>query len=201
MAATEGLSGCTACSSNTVAPVDGLSACQTCPAGSVTINSDFTQCVACGPGEYQVGNTCTACPDGYYRSGDATPENNVCKPIPAGYRERKTAAAGGDLTTVDAAAAKSEIVPCEKGTVSYWDADPTVFNSGSPVARHPARTSSTTCEACATRFYAPRVGMQKCLACKAGYVPSQSAVSNAIQGPDGCTALATNEYRDFYSDA
>ena len=31
-------------------------------------------------------NSCTACAIGTYRAGDATPENNVCKPIPAGAR-------------------------------------------------------------------------------------------------------------------
>lgn len=27
---------------------------------------------------------CELCPEDTYRAGDATPENNVCKPVPAG---------------------------------------------------------------------------------------------------------------------
>ena len=36
-------------------------------------------------------NTCLPCADGYYRSGDASANNNVCRKIPGGKR------AGGGL--------------------------------------------------------------------------------------------------------
>lgn len=42
------------------------------------------------PGKYatKVGqsayHTCELCEDGYYRSGDASSTNNVCRPIPSG---------------------------------------------------------------------------------------------------------------------
>jgi len=42
---------------------------------------------SCSPaGSFLEGPTkvCELCPLDTYRSGDATPENNVCKPVPAG---------------------------------------------------------------------------------------------------------------------
>lgn len=140
--------------------------------------------ICSGPGTYyKEGTTCTACPDGYYRTGDASPENNKCRPIPAGYRERITAAGGGDPSGTDAIAAKSEIVPCSKGTYSAWSGD--ASDPENPATRTP-NASPTTCQACTGRMFAPRVGMQQCLACKAGTVPTKSVGS--LLGPDQCSS-------------
>ena len=51
---------------------------------------------------------CTACTKYTYRSGDAAPENNVCKKIPAGYKEKS------------GVPARTEIDLCGKGSVSFW---------------------------------------------------------------------------------
>lgn len=129
-----------------------------------------------GPGTYSDGTACQPCDDGKFRSGDATPENNECKPIPAGYREKLVSGEG-------AAAAKSEIVLCEIGTYSAW-------SSGT---RDPA--TSTECATCTLNTYAPRKGMQKCVACKAGTIPDQSASTTDIKGPDRCVACSATSYR------
>ncbi|KPF41078.1 hypothetical protein [Rhizobium sp. AAP43] len=166
---------CTACTGNTVAPVDAMNSCQTCPLGSIA-DGTFTECTPCGPGTYSDGTACQPCDDGKFRSGDATPENNECKPIPAGYREKLVSGEG-------AAAAKSEIVLCEIGTYSAW-------SSGT---RDPA--TSTECATCTLNTYAPRKGMQKCVACKAGTIPDQSASTTDIKGPDRCVACSATSYR------
>lgn len=119
------------------------------------------------------------CGDGYFRSGDATPQNNVCKPIPAGYREK--------LVSEGAAVAKSEIVLCEIGTYSAW-------SSG---VRDPV--TSTVCGVCDLNTYAPRKGMQKCVACKAGTIPNQSASTADILGPDQCVSCSDTTYRAAFT--
>jgi len=111
--------------------------CVPCPAGSTT--SDFITCVACPPGEYEAGGSCTACDAGTYRTGDATPENNECKNIPAGFRE-KTVAEGAD--------ARTQIVPCAVGTFSAWDAAGTTRTPADPLV----------CQVCDLNTYAPRTG-------------------------------------------
>lgn len=129
-----------------------------------------------GPGTYSDGTACQPCADGYFRSGDATPDNNVCKAIPAGYREKLVAGENAN-------APKSEIVLCEIGTFSAW-------SSGS---REPS--ISTECAPCTLNTYAPRKGMQKCVACKAGTIPNQSASTTDIKGPDRCVSCSDNTYR------
>ena len=59
-----------------------LTAFTTCPMLMLVL----APCVCpCSPaGEYEKDNACEACRDGWYRSGESTPDNNVCKPIPAG---------------------------------------------------------------------------------------------------------------------
>lgn len=164
---------------NSVAPVGGLDICEACPEGSYA-NGDFTDCISCTAGSIQDGATCVACESGTYRTGDATPANNICKKIPAGYREK--------TTTEGAAAARSEIVPCEKGTYSFWVGSLRNNNAGD---------DPTTCKVVAGRLYAPRVGMQQALACKAGTYPTLSAVSSTILGADKCTPCGPGTYRAF----
>lgn len=136
-----------------------------------------------------------------------------------GYRERKIASdTGGDPTGTHASLAKSEIVPCEKGTYSSWNGDPS--NPLSPVPRTPVvspgnEDNSKTCSPCTGKSYAPRTGMQKCLACKAGTVPIESAAG--LLGPDACASCKNandvnhvddavdhlsglSSYRDAYTD-
>lgn len=140
--------------------------------------------VCSSPGQYALDNgdgtfTCTACKSGYYRSGDATPENNVCKPIPAGYREKTTSDAAGTV-------AQSEIVPCELGTFSAWDSDPT--NPAGTAARTPS--GATVCQACATNFYAPRRGELGALR-GAGWVIQSESACCALLRPQGCSQPCT----------
>lgn len=84
--------------------------------------------------------------------------------------------------------------PCAgaPGTVSYW----------SGANRVPATTDATTaqsCAVCADNTYAPRKGMQKCLACKAGTQPN---TPNGAAGPTECTVCDTNKFRSaFKTDA
>lgn len=109
---------------------EGSTFCDACPAG--TFLPDQTQaCVTCG--------------DDTYRTGDATPENNVCKRIPAGYREKTVDDVAGTLP-------RSEIVLCDKGTYSSWNAAGDVRT---PVG------SPTTCDACTGNLYAPRTGVPR----------------------------------------
>ena len=110
---------------------------------------------------------CGACDADTYRSGDATPENNVCLAIPAGYY-----ASSGTDTHVTA------IAPCAKGEISFY--------SGG--ARQPAGTPQL-CQACTLNTYAPRIGMANCLPCDGGTTPNVAH--------DACTACATNDYRSF----
>ena len=121
------------------------------------------------------------CAAGTYRSGDAAPENNVCKPIPAGYKANANSAA-------------DTITPCANGTVSYWsDATTRVPDKA---------TLSNACKSCAdvaANTYAPRQGMANCLPCKAGSVPDTSV--DGLLGPDTCTACGANTVRSFYTVA
>lgn len=141
--------------------------------------------------------TCTACPSDTYRSGDATPENNECRPIPAGYRLKPE-------SVVDGVLARSEIDLCPKGTVSFYDPQ---FVGG--VRIPPA--DSENCAACSALddlvnnldpatykwvdTYAPRKGMTQCIQCPAGTIPKTSTV-NGIQVTDSCVACPNGQFRD-----
>jgi ribosomal protein L37E len=98
-----------------------------------------------------------------------------------------------EQTLAPAEAAKSEIVPCEKGTYSFWVG----------IARTP--TNSSTCQRAgqSDRLYAPRAGMQQALACKAGTYPtiSTTTVTDTIRGADQCSPCAPGTYRDFSTNA
>ena len=124
---------------------------------------------------------CTACAAGTYRSGDAAPENNACKPIPAGYKANANSAA-------------DTITPCPKGTVSYWS---------DATTRVPDKAAnSTDCQPCAlvaANTYAPREGMANCLPCKGGSVPSKSDAQ--LLGNDQCSDCGQNTFRSFYTVA
>lgn len=107
---------------------------------------------------------------------------------PPGYRERTTS----EPAITPATAERSEIVPCEKGTYSLW------VNG----ARTP--TSPIICQRAGEtdRMYAPRVGMQQALACKAGTYPkiSTNTVTDTIRGADLCAPCAAGTYRDFFTN-
>ena len=138
-------------------------------------------CLRCSPaGQYAklVSGTyvCTACKANYYRSGDASPNNNVCRPIPAGYME--LSGAGVD--------AQSQVVPCPVGTASSWSGDAT-NPATSTATRTPA--TATQCAPCTNNLYAPRTGMTQCVACKGGTRPTKS--SSGLLGPNQCTSCAT----------
>lgn len=56
------------------------------PCKSADLLCSFTS-LPCSPsGTFLPDDTaaCELCPEDTYRAGDATPENNVCKPVPAG---------------------------------------------------------------------------------------------------------------------
>ena len=129
--------------------------------------------------------TCTACPAGYYRSGDASPFNNACHQIPSGYREKTTVDALGTI-------ARAEVIPCSAGTFSSWT------NATATGVRTPS--TSTICQACNNNLYAPRAGMTLCVACKGGTMP---ATIGGAAGPNTCTSCATamsvNTYRNAFT--
>ena len=150
-------------------------------------------CLRCSPaGQYAklVSGTyvCTACKANYYRSGDASPRNNVCRPIPAGYME--LSGAGVD--------AQSQVVPCPVGTASSWSGDAT-NPATSTATRTPA--TATQCAPCTNNLYAPRTGMTQCVACKGGTRPTKS--SSGLLGPNQCTSCATadgvNTFRSAFT--
>ena len=133
-------------------------------------------CSSAGYIQPSATSVCTPCAAGTYRSGDAAPENNVCKPIPAGYKANANSAA-------------NTITPCANGTVSYWSDGTT---------RVPDKaTKSTDCQPCALNTYAPREGMANCLPCKGGSVPAKS--SAGLPGPDTCVECDQNKFRSFYT--
>ncbi|PSC69766.1 pro convertase subtilisin kexin type 5-like [Micractinium conductrix] len=154
--------------------------CFGCPAGSIALREDMsaetatdatmptgaTFCDACPAGTWQdtsnnalACKSCTAYPDigpGSYRTGDATPENNECKPVPSGYKLKDDS--------------HSKITPCEAGRVAFWENGDRVPADGLACAA----CSSLDGLAGGKRFahtYAPRKGMTTCLPCPSGTVP------------------------------
>ena len=138
------------------------------------------------PGQYTdelntADSVCRACPAGTYRSGDAAPENNACRPIPAGY-------------LADANSGASEISPCPRGSASYW--------TDAATRVPPAAGGSTACQPCAEygpHTFAPREGMAACLACQGGAYPTRSA--DALPGADQCSECPQNTFRPFQTAA
>lgn len=191
-----GATSCTSCPIGQYGPSEGLGdqtavsglKCLACPAGSLAVQTaavaadilpagtalavGATKCLACPAGHYMSSTTalCTVCPADKYRSGDATPENNVCLDIPAGYY-----AAGASNTAV------TTITPCAAGSISFY--------SGG--IRQPVGTPllCTACSAVAVNTYAPRIGMANCLPCDGGTKPNA--------GNTACDACADNTYRSF----
>jgi hypothetical protein len=126
---------------------------------------------------------CTPCAKYTFRSGDAAPENNVCKKIPAGYKEKSGAGV----------AARTQIELCGKGSVSFWTGE----------TRTPSGTADDekTCKSCAdikANSYAPRTGMAACTPCKGGFVPATSA---GAAGPDSCTACGSGLFRNAFTNS
>ena len=145
--------------------------CDPCPAGK------FGPAPSVAPAAAPTG-VCAACVGATYRSGDAAPENNVCKKVPAGYKL-------SDST-------HTAITACTKGSVSYWTAD---LGSRTP-------TDGTTCQKCGTapealNTYAPRAGMAACLPCKGG----SYATPSGTDGNDQCTDCSAGNVRSFYTVA
>ena len=122
---------------------------------------------------------CAACDKYYYRAGDAAPENNACKKIPAGYKEKS------------GVPARTQIELCGKGSVSFWTGD-TRTPSG-------VDDDEKTCKSCAdikANSYAPRAGMAACTPCKGGFVPS---TSGGAAGPDSCVACGNGLFRNAFT--
>lgn len=175
---------CTACPIGQIGPLEGFgdltlitgNNCVVCPRGSMALVGGgrasvssvpclgSTVCSPCPPGTFlpAADQACQLCPSDTYRTGNAAPENNVCKPIPAGYRL-------GDDSHV-------HIELCPPGQVSFLD------SQGRRVPYH----NPKACVSCAgldtelgltggarqwAHTYAPRKGMSQCVACPAGQVP------------------------------
>ena len=121
---------------------------------------------------------CTACTKYTYRSGDAAPENNACKKIPAGYKEKS------------GVTARTQIELCPKGSVSFWTGE---NRTPSGVA-----DDEKECQSCAlvrANSYAPRAGMAACTPCKGGFVPANSTAA----GPDSCVACGNGLFRNAFT--
>ncbi|PRW59428.1 serine threonine [Chlorella sorokiniana] len=178
----------------------GATVCMACPDGTFadkTKTAKAPTVTGTAPNEVyaNTATSCTLCPTGTYRIGDASPMNNKCNPIPAGYKAKTllvgTTAIGAGATELvctsnDADKAKCkgafEIEACGKGTVSSWNAGFIERTPGAP----------TTCKSCTNNEYAPRPGMAKCLACRGGTKP---ATSNGAGGPDYCTPCDAGYFR------
>lgn len=150
--------------------------------------------VACSPaGTWLPDPTapCQECPADSYRSGDATPENNVCKPIPAGYKLKTE----GDHTEIDL---------CPKGQVSFYSS-----RNQDDGVRVPFNKEAE-CQACAdldaelgeenwAHTFAPRKGMTQCVPCPAGTIPNTvGAVDSPTRNTASCKACPNGTYRDAY---
>ena len=178
------------------------------------------------PGKYSAivnGNnyaTCEDCPEGYFRSGDASPGNNACRQIPAGYKEKARSG-----TTYD----RAELELCSKGEVSFWtggirtplDAQACQPCTGNnKYAQRQGEDNSASAPAApafaghftgwlpcgsGTGAGGSRLppaapccaGMSACLPCPGGTYPTKSASSPV--GNDQCTKCADNKYRSFDS--
>ncbi|PSC75144.1 serine threonine [Micractinium conductrix] len=216
----EGDATCTACPAGEYNPLQGLADqfeitgfhCVVCAEGSVALNTakiadalasvgelgenpleiGATVCDACPAGtflpDYRMG--CVACIEDTYRAGDATPENNVCKPIPAGYK-------------LVSAEDKTAIEPCPKGQVSFYTSanqdNGDRVPSGKPAA----------CMACSalaqelttsewTHTFAPRKGMTQCIPCPGGTIPANTG-SGATLATASCKACPNGQFRDAYT--
>ncbi|KAL4425824.1 hypothetical protein ABPG75_009840 [Micractinium tetrahymenae] len=195
-----GATNCTLCPLNQFSPVYGLAQrsngvqkCLYCPVGSVAKTDGgsvglqgSTCCDPCQPGTVSAVvapnayATCNACQDGFYRSGDASLNNNICKPIPAGWKEKAR-----NSTSYD----RSQLELCGKGEVSYWADSNT---------RMPADAES--CQPClGDNTYAPRMGMSKCQPCQAGSFPDKSV--GTLSGNDICSPCSGNTYRPASSSS
>ncbi|PSC75222.1 serine threonine [Micractinium conductrix] len=216
----EGDATCKACPPGEYNPLQGLADqfeitgynCVVCAEGSVALNfatfadatatlgalgdnplvPGATVCDACPAGtflpDYKMG--CVQCIDDTYRAGDATPENNVCKPIPAGYRLLNA----GDKTAIDL---------CPKGQVSFYTSANQDNGDRVPAGKPEA------CIACAAladelltnewaHTFAPRKGMTQCIPCPGGTIPSNTG-SGATYATFSCKACGNGLFRDAYT--
>lgn len=202
---------CTDCPIGTYSPSTGLADqapgdanptgphCLLCPEGSLAVRdgaaasaalalvNKATECSACPAGTFGAADAtlaCQPCAANTYRSGDASPENNECRPVPAGYK-------------ADAAAGATTITACTKGSVAYWAAGARV--PPTPTDCQPCGAAPTT----KANTYAPREGMAACLPCRGGAVPKDSdgAAGTAAAGPDTCEQCPAGTFRSFYTEA
>ncbi|PSC75061.1 peptidyl-prolyl cis-trans cyclophilin-type [Micractinium conductrix] len=175
--------------------VPGATYCEACAAGTYKPADDLTVDPA-------VINSCTACAIGTYRAGDATPENNVCKPIPAGYRAKPASA------TV---LARSEVDLCPKGQVSFYGL---VVGGSADAVRIPVDLDEQ-CMSCSeldgalgltgganppkwAHTFAPRKGMTQCIPCPGGTIPKADTDVNGNNIRAVCAACPNGQYRDAY---
>lgn len=172
--------------------------CLACPDGTYA-NKANTEAAPTGTeGSYvNTATSCTLCPAGTYRTGDASPQNNVCNPLPNGYKV-KTALIGSTLvgsyqcisSSTTACVGAFEVEACSAGTVASWNSGRTVRNPTTPM----------TCAPCAANTYAPKTGLSVCIACKGGFRPTKIGNPAATDGFDQCvTACSSGTYRSFYT--
>ncbi|KAL4427921.1 hypothetical protein ABPG75_002010 [Micractinium tetrahymenae] len=188
--------------------------CLVCPEGSLALTDAWaastiaddadmptgaTLCDACPGGTYQGADrtrVCQPCPSfptigvWTYRTGDATPENNECKPVPSGYKLVDANLGAGILPN-------TKITLCEAGAVSFWNAGGTVRTPPDPLACAPCSSlDGLLGTAKYANTYAPRRGMMSCIPVPAGYVPKDNAVTG---GTDSYEACPDGQYRDAYT--
>ena len=108
--------------------------------------------------------SCHRSPNGYYRTGDASPTSNVCYRIPAGYYA-SAFAAGSPANT-----GAYEIAACPQGSFSSWDTSDltwTAVNGGTQNTPSGTRTPAiaSVCKVCDADSYATLTASTACATC------------------------------------
>ncbi|KAL4420791.1 hypothetical protein ABPG75_010447 [Micractinium tetrahymenae] len=194
---------CTPCPIGQHSPVEGLAdqstitgfKCVACPTGSMALVAGVAGvaalptvgnnvCSPCPPGTFLPAQdqACEVCPQDTFRTGDAVPENNVCKPVAPGYRLKQD----GTHTSIEL---------CPSGQVAFHDA----------AGKRVPYGQETECVACSrldaelglsggglqwAHTYAPRKGMSQCIPCPSGTIPL-----NIGQSTPGCAPCPNGRYR------
>eukprot|EP00887_Chlorella_sp_A99_P005646 scaffold1.g5646.t1 len=189
---------CLACNNNDeYGPEEGADTCQKVPLGAQrTSDSTISYCPAGKVGlTGSDRSTCVYCPSGYWRPGGlATPTNNACLRIPAGWfaTSGPTGASGVSM--------------CPPGTASYWTmdgtapettatvalsvttADPTAAVWSPAIDRVRVPATQTQCTACVADTFATASGVSDCARCKAGFEPSTQTFTAVGTGWGGTIA-------------
>eukprot|EP00466_Bigelowiella_natans_P015235 jgi/Bigna1/85198/estExt_fgenesh1_pg.C_20409 len=173
-----GATQCIGCSDGFYAPQQGMSACAECPDGYACTASvatacgqgsvpasNKTSCIKCEPGTFQptvgLGQTCTACPDGYFTENSGS---TVCEICPAGYScttSSKTQCLKGFFSS----GAQTACTKCPTGTYT-----PTAGASAC-IACPPGKKcpdASATPESCPQGYYSTGNAYRNCTICPAG---------------------------------